>query len=292
MAGKSEFTLKQSPVLVKSFLGCGVQLNQHVFAQQTIDLSVPEASFGDLKAKVKALAPHFVRIFYNDDQEGVPFDKSLPSSPVNKRQGPMQRNRWASFVEVVGLAQEIRATINITWQGGKLVTDHQRKTAAARFANVLEILVKGGAVKGGATGLRWVTIANEPNTVPAKGKPQNMTPERLGLTYRELHKQLVAKGLRKQIRFMGGDLIEGSRNPDSPLTRRSGSSTQTTCKESSTRSPRTSTGTTTQPAGSSSDSTTCETSSTASRTSRTGRPSSIPCPWSSPSSEPGARTAR
>ena len=62
-----------------------------------------------------------------------------------------------------------------------------------------------------------MTIANEPNTVPGRGKPQNITPAGLGLTYRELDKQLTAKGLRTQIRFTGGDLIEGSRDPNSPF---------------------------------------------------------------------------
>src|SRR6185503_18421191 len=87
------------------------------------------------------------------------------------------------------------------------------------LADVLEI-----AVKAGAKNLRWVTIANEPNTVPQKPKPkpgqpkppppkQKMTPERLALTYLELDKELKKKGLRKQIRFMGGDLIEGPTKP-------------------------------------------------------------------------------
>jgi hypothetical protein len=214
MAGRAEFELKASPILVKSFGGCGVQLNHHTFAKQTMDANVPQSSLDDLKQKVRALSPHVVRIFYNNDHDGVPFDESLPSSPVNVRQGPVQKDRWASFVETVKLAQDIGATINVTWQGGKLVTEQQRKTAAARLASVLEILVKGDAK---ADNLRWLTIANEPNTVPKKGNPQNMTPPRLGATYRELDKLLTAKGLRKQIRFMGGDLIEGSRLPDSPF---------------------------------------------------------------------------
>src|SRR5439155_9167891 len=82
-------------------------------------------------------------------------------------------------------------------------------------ANVVEILVKGEAK---ADNLRWLTIANEPNTAPKKaGAPVNMTPPRLGATYRELDTLLTAKDLRKQIRFMGGDLIEGSEKVESPF---------------------------------------------------------------------------
>ena len=202
----AEFTLRNAPVVVRSFGGFGVQLNQHVFAKQTLDL-VPEGTKDDLKAKIRALAPHVVRIFWSNDQEGVPLDPSRPRSPVNRPQGPLQKNRWESFVEVVAFAQEIGATINLTWQGGSLVTEQDRTTAAARLANVIEILVKGGA-----TNLRWVTIANEPNTPPGR-PPQKMTPERNGATYRKLAALLEAKGLRGQVRFMGGDLIEG---PDAP----------------------------------------------------------------------------
>ena len=221
MAEPAEFELKRTPALVKSFGGCGVQFNHHVFAPQTLELGVPEASFVDLEKKVVALAPHFVRVFYNDQHDGVPFNPALPPSPVNRRQLPDQDGRWKSFVKVVELAQKTGATINITWQGGPLVTEQQRETSAARFANVLEILVKGGI-----SNLRWVTLANEPNTAPKKprrkpGEPpapkpvQKLTPERLGATYRHLDRQLRGKGIRKQIRFMGGDLIEGSTDPKS-----------------------------------------------------------------------------
>jgi hypothetical protein len=201
---RSEFTLEGAPVVVKSFGGFGVQLNQHVFAKETLDL-VPGASKDDLKAKIRTLAPHIVRIFWNNDQEGVPLNRALPRSPENRPQGPLQKQRWDSFLETVAFAQEIGATINITWQGGSLGKAAEQRTAAVRLANVLEILVKAGA-----TNLRWVTIANEPNT-----PPHPMTPKMLGLTYIELDKELRKKGLRKQIRFMGGDLIEGSKDHSS-----------------------------------------------------------------------------
>src|SRR4051812_46192069 len=205
-------------VLVKSLTGCGVQFNQHSFASFS---GAPPASHPDLEAKVLALAPHFVRIFYSDDQEGLPFDPALPASPVNRKQTPAQVDKWNSFVKTVGLAQRAKATINITWQGGRLTTPEERETSIARFAKVLALLAKDTSC------LRWVTIANEPNTAPQK--PRNatgaaaqpvkaITPERLDDMYERLDKHLTARGVRKQIRFMGGDLIEGPRETKDALT--------------------------------------------------------------------------
>ena len=190
MAPQPEFQLSKD-VLVPSFGGFGVQLNQHVFAPMTVELGAPEASFQDLKRKVVDLAPQFVRIFFNNQHEGVPFDESRPASAVNVRQTEEQRKRWNSFVEVVKLAQEAGAIINVTWQGGQL-----NETTMTRFANALEMLVKGGAVPRRARNLRWVTIANEPNTQPDPNDPPPipLTPERLGKMYRLLHTQAHREG--------------------------------------------------------------------------------------------------
>ena len=209
MAPQPAFQLSKD-VLVPSFGGFGVQLNQHVFAPMTVELGAPEASFQDLKKKVIDLAPQFVRIFFNNQHEGVPFDESRPASAVNVRQTEEQKKRWNSFVEVVKLAQEAGAIINVTWQGGQL-----NETTMTRFANALELLVKGGAVPRRARNLRWVTIANEPNTQPDPNDPPPipLTPERLGKMYRLLHRKLTERGIRRQIGLMAGDLIEEPENP-------------------------------------------------------------------------------
>jgi hypothetical protein len=223
VATATEFALTET-TLVKNFRGFGVQLNHHVFAPHTMALGVPEASFADLEAKVVRLAPQFVRIFYNDRHAGVPFDKRLPPSPENRHQDKGQERRWASFVRVCKVAQKAGATINVTWQGGPLATPEQRKTSVTRFAKVLEILSKQEHISN----LRWVTIANEPNTPPRRRKKKpgetpppkppkpTVTPGRLADMYRRLDKQLTDKGLRQQIRFMGGDLIDPVKDPKSP----------------------------------------------------------------------------
>ena len=89
-----EFTLTSSRGLVGGFVGYGGQLNQHVYA----NISGPPSGLPDLEAKVLALQPQFVRVFFNTSEWQFP-------------------DRMLSFVRTVGLAQRTQAQINITWQG-------------------------------------------------------------------------------------------------------------------------------------------------------------------------------
>jgi hypothetical protein len=191
-------------VLVPSFGGFGVQLNQHAYAAIT---GIAEERFYDLEEKVVALGPQLVRLFYNQRQEGDPADRARSLA---------QTDKWRSFVRTARLAQRAGATINVTWQSGQLVTRQQRAASMRRFADVLERL----AVTSGVTNLRWVTIQNEPNSPPRKGKTKTVTPARLADLYELLDRQLARRGIREQIRFMGGDLVEGSSDPGSPLNYR------------------------------------------------------------------------
>jgi hypothetical protein len=174
----TENELARSRLLVPSLGGYGAQLNQHVFAAIT---AAPPGSLPDLEAKVKALEPQLVRIFYNDDWEEL-----RATAPEN----------FASFIKTVQLAQEAGATINITYQTvlrAKLNPD----LYMGRFAAILDDLVRAR----GLTNVRWVTIQNEPNRT-------NVTLAQYNALYRALHAQLLARGLREQIGLMGGDLVE------------------------------------------------------------------------------------
>lgn len=186
MAEAAEFTLTDKQ-LVRSLTGCGVQFNQHSFAAIT---GASADSFPDLEEKVLRLAPQFVRLFFNDIQG----DGGAGRTPRSKE----------SFLRAAKLARQTGATINVTWQSGNLITEQAREKSMSRFANVLEELVRAQGLRK----LRWVTIQNEPNTLPVK----NVTPERVGDLYHRLDKHLRDKRLREQIRFMAGDLIRASAN--------------------------------------------------------------------------------
>ncbi len=187
---------------VSSFGGYGVQFNQHVYARIT---GLPAEQLDDLEAKVVALAPHLVRVFYNPRQEGDPADPG---------QTDVQKDNWSSFVESARLAQRAGATLNVTWQSGAVETSAEREASMGGFAEVLARL----AHDHGVSALRWVTIQNEPNSPPPPGRTKAVTPDRLAELYEILDRRLAALGLRDLVRFMGGDLIEGSRDPRSPLS--------------------------------------------------------------------------
>jgi hypothetical protein len=191
-------------VLVKSYGGAGVQFNQHTYAAIS---GVPEERFHDLEAKIAALRPQLVRIFYNPRQDGDPADPNRTK---------VQADNWNSVVRTAKLARDVGATINVTWQSGPLATPGERRTSMAAFAEALDRLVTMNEIPN----LRWVTIQNEPNTAPKKGAQKNVTPDRLAEMYERLDKLLAASGLRRQIRFMGGDLIEGSTNAHSLINQR------------------------------------------------------------------------
>jgi hypothetical protein len=174
----TEHELVRSNVLVAALGGYGAQLNQHVYAPVT---NAPVASLADMEAKVKAFEPQLVRIFYNDD-----FEERQPNRVRN----------LASFVETVQLAHEAGATINITYQAVN-IAKLDPVGSMTRFATVLEDLVEAR----GYTSVRWVTVANEPNST-------QVTMAEYETLYRALHAQLVGRELRGQIGFMGGDLVQ------------------------------------------------------------------------------------
>ncbi|MET0938911.1 MAG: hypothetical protein ABWY51_06790 [Gaiellaceae bacterium] len=176
----TENELVRANVLVDALGGYGAQFNQHVYAPVT---NPPATSLPGMEAKVKALEPQLVRIFYNDD-----FEERQPNRVRNS----------ASFIDTVQLAHDAGATINITYQAVN-VAKTKPVEAMTTFAAVLEKLVK----IDGYTNVRWVTVGNEPNST-------ELTMAQYEALNRALDAQLVARGLREQIRMMGGDLVSTS----------------------------------------------------------------------------------
>jgi hypothetical protein len=168
----SEFTLVPERGVVGSFDGFGGQLNQHLYAK----ISGPPPQLANVEAKVIALEPQFVRIFFNTTAWTNP-------------------DRLDSFVRTVQLAHRARSNVNITWQGS---TFEFAMRNMDRFADVLHGLLVDGSIDR-----LWVTMFNEPNTT------QRTLPE-YEQVYRLLHRNLRDRGVRDRVRFMGGDLIRST----------------------------------------------------------------------------------
>jgi len=171
----TELELARSRLLVPALGGYGAQFNQHVFASITGALP---GSLPDLEAKVNALEPQLVRIFYAERAE-----TDFP-------------DRMESFIKTVEMADETDAAINITYQA----VNRAKLNPAfymGEFAAVLDDLVRNR----GLTNVRWVTIGNEPNST-------ELTLEQYEALNRALDAELVARGLRGQIGIMAGDLVE------------------------------------------------------------------------------------
>jgi hypothetical protein len=168
----TEFTLDQTQGVVGTFDGFGGQLNQNLYAK----ISGPPPRLADVEAKVTALAPQFVRIFFNT------------SAWTNE-------DRLSSFEKTVRLANRAGADIDITWQGS---TFEYAMNNMDRFADELALLLRDGAIPD-----LWVTLFNEPNTT------QRTLPE-YEQVYRRLDRELRARDIRARVRFMGGDLIRST----------------------------------------------------------------------------------
>jgi hypothetical protein len=148
---------------------------------------VTEANIETMKPKIAALAPQFVRIFFNADAFG---DADL----------------MKSFDRTLDLAQATVAdggAINATFQGlgPKVLQSHP--DAMKRFADKLADRLEVGKVDK----LRWVTLRNEPNGSSPMDK--NLYAK----VYRDFDGELTRAGIRSRLRFMGGDLLQDNQRP-------------------------------------------------------------------------------
>jgi len=182
----------------------GVQFNQTVYAK-TAAGTPPVYPQLDLEAKVKELAPQFVRVMFDPSEElgdaAVPVARAalnaLSADPTTY---------LGSFRRVLQLAQEIPAvTINITAASvDRYLQDPD--AGMQEFANVLEWLVDDCGIGG----LRWVTLQNEPNST------RYVTPPVLNQMYTLLDRYLTQQQIRSQIQFMCGDLLNMPNTAETP----------------------------------------------------------------------------
>ena len=176
-------------VLFPSLLGYGAQFGMHVYAP--ITPWPPGLTHDDADAKVKALEPQLVRIFYNDNWDANANGK-FPDFQTN----------YDSFVQVVQLAQAAGATIDITFQNLGNVLTGPTGPPMAKFADVIQDLV----VNHGLTNVRWADVGNEPNS-------GTVTWDQYLALYRSFDAELRARGLRDQVHLMGGGLVENGVGP-------------------------------------------------------------------------------
>ena len=178
----SEHELLRTDVLVPSLGGYGAQFNQHVYAPIT---NLPPSTFDELETAVKEFEPQLVRLFYNENFEEVGQPRYDPGNIESLRQA-------------VALAQAAGATINITYNP---VADARLNPVPhmQRFADALLDLRNRGN-----TNVVWATVGNEPNG------PGQLTLAQWEALYRALDAELRARGLRDEIKLMGGDLVESS----------------------------------------------------------------------------------
>ncbi len=85
----TEHELVRSNVLLDALGGFGAQFNQHVYASIT---PKPPGSLPDLEAKVKALEPQLVRIFFHEVQERDRISSHPSTRPSSSRRRPGRRS--------------------------------------------------------------------------------------------------------------------------------------------------------------------------------------------------------
>jgi hypothetical protein len=177
--------LAPSRLIVDHLDGYGSQMNAHLYASIT---NPPSQTLPDLEAKVKALEPQLVRIFFNENWEW-----NADGTHRDDAQGNLE-----SFKHVVQLANESGATILIAYQS---ITFAKAKPDV--FMNRFGDLLKELVVDDGWHNVRWVSIANEPNSTA-------LTLPQYEAMYRALDARLRALGVRDDIRLMGGDLVQNT----------------------------------------------------------------------------------
>ena len=181
VAAQADFTVTTEPA-GPPLVGFGVQMNPYLYAAPNWPDVEPRVR--DYEAKVLALRPQHVRIFYRQKWFSGGADNVSKNDP-----------RMAeSFVRQCRLAQRAGATINITaWQGPWPEPENQM----AAFAATLEQLIRGEKL----TAVRYVTVQNEPNTT-------KITLDTYNRLYKSLDAELKKRGLRDDVKIVSGDLVQ------------------------------------------------------------------------------------
>lgn len=201
--GWAEFKVRLEDPVGPELVGFGGQMNHSLYSKVGESVGISDRNRGGLEAKLKDLAPQHVRVFLDQ----VWIDQARGS----KR----DCDALDSFARTAALARDSGATVNVTyWKGGGYPEPRRQMKD---FADVLSALVSGGGDsplaqrcgwKRALGGTWYATIQNEPNGDDSR--VVNVEGSRPGLyaeLHRALHGALQARGIRRQVKLVGGDLV-------------------------------------------------------------------------------------
>ena len=189
----TESAINPQSVVVSDFAGFGAQMNMHLYTALNDPAkgtgNVAPLDVANLEQKVKDLKPGLSRIFL---------------SPANY--DPANQNRMDSFYKTVELAQSVGAKVNITWwflehSTNAAVQETLTQKDMQEFAGTLVDLVTNHHL----TCVQQITIQNEPST-----SWLNTNKAVYKEAYQLLDAALRSAGIRDQIKFIGGDLVQNN----------------------------------------------------------------------------------
>jgi hypothetical protein len=193
----TEFAVNPQSVVVSDFAGFGAQMNMHLYTalndptRAGFTGNTPPQDVPNVEQKVRDLKPGLSRIFL---------------SPANY--DPANQNRMDSFYKTVELAQSAGAKVNITWwflehpSTNATIVQQYIQQDMQEFANTLVDLV----VNHHLTCVQQITIQNEVSTVTWLNQNKDLYKE----AYQLLDGHLRDAGIRSQISFVGGDLVQNN----------------------------------------------------------------------------------
>ncbi len=211
----TEFALNSRQVLVSDFKGYGAQMNQNLYGYINWDskgwINTAPRDPGTAEADVKDMHPGLCRIFLSSwaYSGGKHYNPSM----------------IASFYNVVKLAQQAGAPVEITWvsltRPGSLNGDAEKPYIDAdmhKFADTIYYLLTNPDYD--ITAIKYLDIQNEPSTVGwlavKDADDSHYTFPLYKYAYQQLETDLAKEPINNRDRFqyMGGGLVSGHHEQD------------------------------------------------------------------------------
>lgn len=201
--GWADFKVRLGEPVGRELVGFGGQMNHSLYSKLGESVGITDRNRWGLERKLKDLAPQHVRVF-------------LDQAWLDQARGSKRDcDALDSFARIAALARDAGATVNVTyWKGGGYPEPRRQMLD---FAGVLGALVTGGGDSPLVTRCGWkralggtwyATIQNEPNG--DESRAVNIEGPRPGLyaeLHRALHEGLQARGVRRRVKLIGGDLV-------------------------------------------------------------------------------------